>query len=43
MEKKEKGKSRNRFLILENKLMVTRREGGGEMGEMDDADEGGHL
>ena len=37
-EKRERDKSRNRLLIIENKLTVTRRERGGGMGEMNDGD-----
>ena len=36
--KKKKDKSRNRLLAIENKLMVTRGEVGGGMGEIDDGD-----
>ena len=32
--KRERGKPRNRFLTVENKLMVTRGEVGGEMSEI---------
>ena len=35
---KERGKPRNRLLTIENKLMVTRGEVGGGMGEIGDGD-----
>ena len=37
-EKKKRDKSRNRLLTIENKLMVTRGEVGGGMGETGDGD-----
>ena len=37
-EKREGDKARNRLLIIENKLMVTRRGRGGGMGETGDGD-----
>ena len=37
-ERRERGKLRNRLLTIENKLMVTRREVGGGMGELSDGD-----
>ena len=37
-EKREGGKPKNRFLTIENKLMVTRREVGGRTGETGDGD-----
>ena len=35
---KERDEPRNRFLTLENKVMVTKAEDGGGMGEMGDGD-----
>ena len=35
-KEKEKGKPRSRHLTLENRLMATRREVGGGMGEIGD-------
>ena len=37
-EQRKRDKPRNRFLTIENKLMVTRGEVGGEMGEIGDGD-----
>ena len=37
-EKRERDKPRNRLLTIENKLMVTRGEVGGGMGEIGDGD-----
>ena len=34
--KRERDEPRNRFLTLENKVMVTKAEGGGGMGEIGD-------
>jgi len=38
MEKKERGKQRNRLLTIDNKLMVTRGEVDGMMGKIGDGD-----
>lgn len=40
---KERGANREILLILENKLIVTRGEVGGGMGELEAGDEGVHL
>ena len=37
-KKREEDKSRNKLLIIENRLMVTRGEVDGEMGEIGDGD-----
>ena len=37
-KKRERDKPRNRLLTIENKLMVTRGEEGGEIGEIGDGD-----
>jgi len=42
-KKRKGGKSRNRFLTTENKLMVTRGEVDGRIGEIGDGASGRHL
>ena len=41
--KRERGKLRNRLLAIENKLMASRGEVSGEMGEIGDGDQGVYL
>ena len=38
MNQEKRDKRKNRSLTTENKLMVTRREVGGRMGEIDEGD-----